>query len=431
MRIVIVGQGGREHAFAKNLSREHEVIVTPGNPGMEADVTVSDRDPVTLAPDLVVIGPEAPLVDGLADRLNHKGITALGPGAAGAQLEGSKAFLKQLCAEAGVPTASFGVATSIEAGLELFDRFGPPYVIKTDGLAAGKGVLVTQDRAEAEEDLAAKLSGQSFGAAGTRVVIEEGMLGPELSVFALCNGRDFLLLPPARDYKRLLDGDLGPNTGGMGSISPVPDVTAEVIDLVASSMIAPTLARLGELGIEYRGILYAGVMLTPSGPKLVEYNVRFGDPEAEVVLPRITAGLGEALLAAARGETIPSVQVSNQSAITVILAAPGYPDSPERGLKISGIEAARASEGVSVFTAGVTWRSGDSAASMRSPYEDLLTDGGRVLAVTGIGDTPIDARSRAYRGVELIHFDGLQYRRDIGSYLNRDSAVWPSRSEGE
>jgi phosphoribosylamine--glycine ligase len=415
MRIVIVGQGGREHAFAQNLSREHEVIVTPGNPGMEADVTVSDRDPAALAPDLVVIGPEAPLVDGLADRLNHKGITALGPGAAGAQLEGSKAFLKQLCAEAGVPTASFGVATSIEAGLELFDRFGPPYVIKTDGLAAGKGVLVTQDRAEAEEDLAAKLSGLSFGAAGTRVVIEEGMVGPELSVFALCNGGDFLLLPPARDYKRLLDGDCGPNTGGMGSISPVPDVTAGVIDLVASSMIAPTLARLRELGIEYRGILYAGVMLTPSGPKLVEYNVRFGDPEAEVVLPRITSGLGEALLAAARGETIPSVQVSNQSAITVILAAPGYPDSPERGLEITGIEEARASEGVSVFTAGVARRSGESAASMRAPYEDLATDGGRVLAVTGMGDTPIDARRWAYRGVELIHFDGLQYRRDIGS----------------
>ena len=414
MRIVIVGQGGREHAFAQNLSREHEVIVTPGNPGMEVDVAVSDRDPAALAPDLVVIGPEAPLVDGLADRLNHRGITVLGPSAAGAQLEGSKAFLKQLCAEAGIPTASFGVATSIEAGLELFDRFGPPYVIKTDGLAAGKGVLVTQDRTEAEEDLAAKLSGLSFGAAGTRVVIEEGMLGPELSVFALCNGGDFLLLPPARDYKRLLDGDRGPNTGGMGSISPVPDVTAEVVDLVASSMIAPTLARLRELGIEYRGILYAGVMLTPSGPKLVEYNVRFGDPESEVVLPRITSGLGEALLAAARGEAIPSVEVSNQSAITVILAAPGYPDSPERGLEITGVEEARASEGVSVFTAGVAKRSGESAVSMRSPYEDLATDGGRVIAVTGMGDTTIDARRRAYRGVELIHFDGLQYRRDIG-----------------
>jgi phosphoribosylamine--glycine ligase len=240
------------------------------------------------------------------------------------------------------------------------------------------------------------------------------MVGPELSVFALCNGGDFLLLPPARDYKRLLDGDRGPNTGGMGSISPVPDVTAGVVDLVASSMIAPTLARLRELGIEYRGILYAGVMLTPSGPKLVEYNVRFGDPEAEVVLPRITSGLGEALLAAARGETIPSVEVSNQSAITIILAAPGYPDSPERGLEITGIEEARASEGVSVFTAGVAKRSGESAVSMRSPYEDLATDGGRVIAVTGMGDTPIDARRRAYRGVELIHFDGLQYRRDIG-----------------
>lgn len=422
MRIVIVGQGGREHAFAKNLSREHEVIVTPGNPGMLADVEVSDRDPVELAPDLVVIGPEAPLVDGLADRLNQRGITALGPGAAGAQLEGSKAFLKQICAEAGVPTASFGVATSIKVGLELFDRFGPPYVIKTDGLAAGKGVLVTQDRTEAEEDLAAKLSGKSFGTAGTRVVIEEGMQGPELSVFALCNGSDFILFPPARDYKRLLDGDQGPNTGGMGSISPVPDVAQGVTDAVASLMIAPTLARLAELGVEYRGILYAGVMLTSSGPKLVEYNVRFGDPEAEAVLPRITTGLGEALLAAALGDQIPNVQVSDQSAITVILAAPGYPETPERGLEITGIEDARASDGVLVFAAGVTTRPGESAATtLGSPNDGPLTNGGRVLAVTGMGDTAIDARSRAYRAVELIHFDGVQYRRDIGSPLDRDS----------
>ncbi|MGC9156420.1 MAG: phosphoribosylamine--glycine ligase, partial [Ferrimicrobium sp.] len=398
MRIVVVGQGAREHAFAKNLSSQHEVIVTPGNAGMAADVEVSSLDAVDLDPDLVVIGPEVPLVEGLADRLRASGINVLGPSALGAQLEGSKAFLKQLCAEAKVPTAAFGVATSLPEGLELFDRFGPPYVIKTDGLAAGKGVLVTSDRAEAEEDLAAKLAGISFGTAGTRVVIEEGMQGRELSVFALCNGHDFLLLPAARDYKRLGDGDRGPNTGGMGSISPVDDGDTAVLDEVGSSMIAPTLARLATLGIEYRGILYAGVMLTASGPKLIEYNVRFGDPEAEVVLPRITGGLAEALLAAARGETIPSVSVSSQSAITVVVAAAGYPEDPERGRPITGIAAARSLEGVSVFTAGVASRGaesqgeqgdGNEARGRLSPVGDgeLVTSGGRVLAVTGLGDT--------------------------------------------
>ncbi len=426
MRIVVVGQGAREHAFARNLSERHEVIVTPGNAGMRADVEVSSLEAGRLDPDLVVIGPEAPLVDGLADRLAASGINVLGPSAAGAQLEGSKAFLKQLCAEAKVPTAAFGVATSLQEGLELFDRFGPPYVIKTDGLAAGKGVLVTSDRAEAEEDLAAKLAGISFGAAGTRVVIEEGMQGRELSVFALCNGRDFVLLPAARDYKRLGDGDQGPNTGGMGSISPVGDVNATVLEEVGSSMIGPTLDRLTALGIEYRGILYAGVMLTASGPKLVEYNVRFGDPEAEVVLPRITGGLAEALLAAARGEHIPSLRVSDQSAITVVLAAAGYPEDPKRGAPISGIEAARSLEGVLVFGAGVAGRGGQSqdgeapdgqTSNRQGSVRDgeLVTAGGRVLAVTGLGDTLAQARSRAYRGVELIDFDGLQYRRDIGS----------------
>ncbi|WP_298210103.1 phosphoribosylamine--glycine ligase [Ferrimicrobium sp.] len=431
MRIVVVGQGAREHAFARNLSAHHEVIVTPGNAGMRADVEVSSLEAEALRPDLVVIGPEAPLVDGLADRLLASGINVLGPGAAGAQLEGSKAFLKQLCAEAKVPTAAFGVATSLGEGLELFDRFGPPYVIKTDGLAAGKGVLVTSDRAEAEEDLAAKLAGLSFGEAGTRVVIEEGMQGRELSVFALCNGRDFVLLPSARDYKRLGDGDRGPNTGGMGSISPVEDVSAAVLDEVGSSMIAPTLERLTALGIEYRGILYAGVMLTDSGPKLVEYNVRFGDPEAEVVLPRITGGLAEALMAAALGEQIPSLRVSDQSAITVVLAAAGYPENPERGATITGIEAARSLEGVFVFGAGVASRGGQPpdrqppdrqgsdghGSDRQSPVRDgeLVTNGGRVLAVTGLGATLAEARSRAYRGVDLIDFDGLQYRRDIGS----------------
>ncbi len=411
MRIVVVGQGAREHALALNLSAEHEVVVTPGNAGMASDVEVSDCDVAELGPDLAVIGPEAPLVDGLADRLRQRGVLALGPSGAGARLEGSKAFLKQICAEAQVPTAAFGVATSVAEGRELLDRFGPPYVIKTDGLAAGKGVLVTNDRGEAEKDLVAKLSGVSFGEAGTRVVIEEGMTGRELSVFALCNGRDFVLLPEARDYKRLLDDDLGPNTGGMGSISPVPGVGHDEIQAVASTMIAPTLARLQELGIEYRGILYAGVMLTPSGPRLVEYNVRFGDPEAEVVLPRILGGLGDALAAAAAGEPIPMVKVSSQCATTVILAAPGYPEAPVSGQIITGIDAARALPGVWVYAAGVK----GLGPTDRREVTSLVTNGGRVLAVTGRGDDPEEARSRAYQGVELIDFDGRLYRRDIGS----------------
>jgi phosphoribosylamine--glycine ligase len=430
MRIVVVGAGAREHALARNLSAEHEVIVTPGNAGMAQDVEVVDRDAAELNPDLVVIGPEAPLVAGLADRLNAQGVLALGPGADGARLEGSKAFLKKLCAEAGVPTAAFGVATSVETGRVLLDRFGPPYVIKTDGLAAGKGVLVTNDRGEADEDLVAKLSGVAFGEAGTRVVIEEPMVGRELSVFALCNGRDFVLLPEARDYKRLRDGDLGPNTGGMGSISPVPGIGSDVIDAVASTMIAPTLVRLAELGIEYRGILYAGVMLTASGPRLVEYNVRLGDPEAEAVLPRITSGLGEALAAAARGETIPPFEVSPQCAATVIVAAPGYPEHPITGQVIQGIDQARALPGVGVFAAGVKAQpveaqsaaphaampdSVTSQEPQRSAARGLVTNGGRVLAVTGLGADPQEARERAYRGVDLIDFDGRVVRRDIGS----------------
>jgi phosphoribosylamine--glycine ligase len=416
MRIVVVGSGAREHALARNLSADHEVIVTPGNAGMSRDVEVSDRDPSELAPDLVVIGPEAPLVAGLADRLNEGGIVTLGPGAEGARLEGSKAFLKQICAEAGVPTAAFGVATSVAEGSELLDRFGPPYVIKTDGLAAGKGVLVTNDRQEAYQDLVAKLSGTAFGEAGTRVVIEEPMVGPELSVFALCNGRDFVLLPEARDYKRLRDGDRGPNTGGMGSISPVPGVKSEVVDTVAATIIEPTLARLGERGIEYRGILYAGVMLTTRGPRLVEYNVRLGDPEAEAVLPRITRGLGEAMLAAAVGETIPPLEVSSQCCATVVVATPGYPEHPITGQVITGIDEARALLGVSVFAASVKGQLEVPGPERRDTVE-LVTNGGRVLAVTGLGADPHAARERAYRGIERINFDGLVVRRDIGSYV--------------
>jgi phosphoribosylamine--glycine ligase len=425
MRIVVVGSGAREHALARNLSVDHEVIVTPGNAGMAHDVEVSDLDAAELAADLVVIGPEAPLVAGLADRLNEQGIVTLGPGAEGARLEGSKAFLKQICAEAGVPTAAFGVATSVAEGSELLDRFGPPYVIKTDGLAAGKGVLVTSDRQEAHQDLVAKLSGTAFGEAGTRVVIEEPMVGPELSVFALCNGRDFVLLPEARDYKRLCDGDVGPNTGGMGSISPVPGVNSEVVDTVAATMIGPTLARLAELGIEYRGILYAGVMLTASGPRLVEYNVRLGDPEAEAVLPRITSGLGEALAAAACGEPIPALEVSAQCATSVVVAAPGYPEHPITGQVIRGIDEARALLGVAVFMAGVraqpievqsgAFQSVTPKGTRRSVVRELVTSGGRVLAVTGLGANPQEARARAYLGVELIDFDGRVVRRDIGS----------------
>ena len=405
MRVCVVGAGGREHALAAGLARTAEVVCTPGNPGIAAVAECVELAPEAVDADLYVIGPEVPLVDGLADRLRASGRTVLGPGADGARLEGSKAWMKGVLVEAGVPTAGhavFGPEDVAAAVAWLGDRPGP-WVVKTDGLAAGKGVLVTDSREEAVDDVRAKLSGAVFAGAGRVVVIEEGLTGPELSVLALCDGRRAIALPAAQDFKRVGDGDAGPNTGGMGAYSPVPVAGDDVVAEVMERAVAPTLAALRRRGVDYRGILYAGLMLTPEGLRVLEYNVRFGDPEAEVVVPRIDDDLAAWLHGAASG-ALPAgaPAVSSDACVTVVMAAGGYPVAPRTGAVISGIDAAGALPGVDVFHAGTARIDGCPVVA-----------GGRVLAVTGRGPDLAIARSRAYAGVGRIRFDGAHFRTDI------------------
>lgn len=411
MKVCVVGSGGREHALASVLARDAEVIVTPGNPAMQrasgldgsGAITVTDLPVEQIDADLYVIGPEAPLVDGLADRLRDAGRLVFGPGADGARLEGSKAFMKQLLVDAGVPTARHGTFTSIEPALSFLREQQPPYVVKTDGLAAGKGVLVTHDLAEAEADVRAKLSGASFGDAGRQVVIEEGMVGNELSLFAVCDGTRAVALAPARDFKRVGDGDTGPNTGGMGAYSPVAEVSPELVDEIMATIIIPTVSALRLRGIDYRGVLYAGLMLTPTGPRIIEYNVRFGDPETQVVIPRLTSSLTELLVAAASGELGADPTFDEGAAVTVIAAAEGYPETPRTGDVIDGIDDAIAVPGAAVFGAGV------SAAADGA----LVTAGGRVLNVCGFGPSVDLARRIAYAAMGEIKWSGMHHRSDI------------------
>jgi len=402
VKVCVVGSGGREHALAHVLGRTAEVVVTPGNPGIPESIAA---DPLDLEADLFVIGPEVPLVDGLADRLRARGQRVFGPGADGAQLEGSKAWMKQLLADAGVPTARFGTFSDSEAAHGFLDTMQDLYVIKTDGLAAGKGVLVTESLTEAHEAIDHYLSGEAFGAAGRTVVIEEGLVGPELSVFAICDGQRAVPLTAAQDFKRIGVGDTGPNTGGMGAFSPVPQAGPEVIDQIMSDFVEPTLATLVDRGIDYRGVLFAGLMMTPSGPKMLEYNCRFGDPETQVVLPRITSDVAELLFEAADGEITSAPEISADAMVTVVCASEGYPTKPRTGDVIVGIEAARAVEGVDVFCAGVA----DAGAGQ------LATAGGRVLNVTGRGATVAEARARAYEAVTHISWPGRYVRDDIAA----------------
>jgi phosphoribosylamine--glycine ligase len=411
VRVAVVGAGGREHALADVLGRSAEVVVAPGNPGMAAaGIACTATDPDDLdadTVDLVVIGPEAPLVDGLADRLRARGLAVYGPGADGARLEGSKAAMKELVQAAGVPTARFGAFTDPEPALDFLRRLPGPWVVKTDGLAAGKGVLVTDDLIEAEDDVRAKLAGVSFGDAGRTVVIEEGLLGPELSVLAVCDGTRAVALAPSQDFKRAQDGDAGPNTGGMGAYSPVPVAGPEVVAAVMDRFVEPTLAELRRRGVDYRGTLYAGIMLTADGPKLLEYNVRFGDPETQVVLPRLTTDLAELLAAAAAGD-LGTLQptVDDGAAVCVVLASEGYPTSPRVGDAIEGLDATGsvAAEGVLVFHAGVAERDGA-----------IATAGGRVLNVVGSAATIAEARQRAYAAAARISWPGMHRRSDIAA----------------
>jgi phosphoribosylamine--glycine ligase len=328
-----------------------------------------------------------------------------GPGADGAQLEGSKAWMKQLLVDAGVPTAAHGTFTDADSAIAFLRTLDGLYVVKTDGLAAGKGVLVTTDLAEAESDVRDKLSGSAFGAAGRTVVIEEGMSGPEVSLLCLTDGHRIVALPAAQDFKRVGDGDLGPNTGGMGAYSPLPFVDARLVDAVVANCVEPTLAELRRRGIDYRGVLYAGLMLTPNGPKVLEYNARFGDPETQVVLPRLLGDVAGLLAEAASGALRTDPQVSSDAAVTVVCASEGYPTAPRHGDAISGLEAAGAIGGVTVYCAGVA-RSGDGS---------LVTAGGRVLTVTGTGPTIAAARERAYAGVAAISWPGMVVRHDIAA----------------
>ena len=400
MRVCVVGSGAREHALATVLGRTADVVVAPGNPGIPGSMVES---PEHVDADLFVIGPEQPLVDGLADRLRAAGQLVFGPGAAGARLEGSKSFMKDVLNDAGVPTARYGAFTEEAPALAYLRALPGPWVIKTDGLAAGKGVLVADTLAQAEADVQAKVSGRVLAGAGRKVVIEEGLQGPELSVFAVCDGHRAVALAPARDHKRVGDGDTGPNTGGMGAYTPVPDAVVGLVEDVLHTMIEPTLAVLQQRGIDYRGVLYAGLMLTPEGPKMIEYNVRFGDPEAQVVLPLVSSDLAALLAEAASGELASAPTFSQDALVTVVCASEGYPEAPRTGDVIKGMEDAQAIAGVEVFCAGVAAGSGGA----------LVTAGGRVLSVTGRGATLGEARARAYAGVECIDWPGMYRRSDI------------------
>jgi phosphoribosylamine--glycine ligase len=404
VRVCVVGSGGREHGLALTLGRSAEVVVTPGNPGIPGSTSTP---PEEVDADLVVIGPEQPLVDGLADRLRAQGRRVFGPGADGARLEGSEAFMKDLVAAAGVPTARYGTFSEAEPAIDFLRTLPGLYVVKTDGLAAGKGVLVTESFDEAVADVRDKLAGSAFGDAGRTVVIEEGLTGPEASVFVVCDGTRAVALPPAQDFKRVGDGDTGPNTGGMGAWSPIPIGGPDLDEVAVERFVGPTLAALGERGIDYRGTLYVGLMITPEGPKLIEYNIRFGDPDSQVVLLRLTSDLAELLVAAADGDlgAAAPVAASDDTVVLVVAAAEGYPSTPRTGDVIEGIDAARSVPGAEVLCAGV-----GADADGR-----LVTAGGRVLDVVGRGADVVAARRAAYEALGCISWPGMHHRSDIAA----------------
>ena len=424
--ILLLGSGGREHALARKLAESPRcgtLYIAPGNGGTlqeGVNVALAEDDPEAVAAfareegiGLVVIGPEAPLVAGVADAVRVAGIPCFGPGAEGAQMEGSKKFSKELMARAGIPTAAYGSFTDEASALAYVSEQGAPIVVKADGLAAGKGVIVAATLEEAEEAVRECFQG-AFGAAGSTVVVEECLTGPECSLLAFTDGKTVLPMATAQDHKRALEGDKGPNTGGMGVYSPVPIVTEDELAAMKQVML-DTVAELAAEGIDYRGCLYGGFMLTNDGPKVLEFNARFGDPETQVILPRLKNDLVEVMLACAEGR-LDEVELAwrDEWAVAVVLTSAGYPGSYEKGKVITGIEDAEAMEDVTVYHAGTAVREDG----------ELVTSGGRVLAVTALGDTFEAARDLAYEACEKIDFEGKTLRRDIGLRALRGREAW-------
>jgi len=415
MRILVVGGGGREHALTWKLAENPTVdkmFAVPGNAGIAEIAECMQTDPSDaetmanltedLGIDLTVIGPEGPLVAGLADELASRGLPVFGPTKAAARIEGSKAWAKDVMQKAGVPTARAKTFTDVATAKDFLGELAPPYVIKADGLAAGKGVYICADEEEAVRALEECLVSARFGEAGATVVVEEFLRGEELSLFCLTDGRAVLPLAPAQDFKRALDGDEGPNTGGMGAYSPVPHMRDDVVDRSVREIFEPVVRQLEREGARFQGLLYGGLMVTADGPKVLEFNCRFGDPETEVVLPRMDSDLAEPMLACAEGNLAPyAPRWRPEACVTVALASGGYPGDYETGKEIKGVERAASMPDVFVFHAGTKKR------------RKLVTTGGRVLAVSALGADLAQARARAYDAVEAIEFKGKQFRTDI------------------
>lgn len=418
MKVLVIGSGGREHALAWKISQSPlltELHAAPGSPAISALATchgipVADLDGLVdlareLGIDLVVVGPENPLCDGLADRLNDAGIAVFGPSAKAARLEGSKAFAKDFYARQNVPTARYGNFSDAAEAKAFLDTMTPPYVLKADGLAAGKGVVIVEDRSEAEAEIDAFLSGK-FGEASQTLVIEEFMTGEEVSIFALCDGETVMFCGAAQDHKRVGEGDTGLNTGGMGAYSPAPVATPELIDTAMKSIIEPVAKGLAAEGSPFRGVLFAGLMVTEEGPKTVEFNIRLGDPECQVVMTRLTGDILPYLKACATGElaALDPLSWSDDPAMTVVMAANGYPGNYQKGSVIKGVDEANAMEGVIVFEAGTA----------RNAQGERTASGGRVLNITATGESLHYAADRAYAAIELIDWPEGFCRRDIG-----------------
>jgi phosphoribosylamine--glycine ligase len=417
VRTLLLGSGGRESAMAWALARSDvvsELIAAPGNPGVErfaalAEVELDNPSSVQalaehVDPELVVIGPEAPLVSGAADLLRARGMKVFGPDSNAALIEGSKSFAKSVMAEAGVATGKARAFSTMDKAVTFMDEFGPPYVIKADGLAAGKGVVVTEDRSEAIDALEDRLIRGLFGDAGRKVVVEEFLRGEEVSIIGVSDGRTILACEPAQDYKRALDGDNGPNTGGMGSYSPVPACPPQQVDQISEKVLKPVVDVLAKAGSPFVGALYAGVVLTDTGPRVMEFNARWGDPETQALMPRLRSDFGAVCAACATGELAGAdLRWREEVCVSVVLASAGYPGPYAGGMPIEGIEDAAKAPGVEIFQGGTATSDGR-----------LVTAGGRVLSVSALGDNFEQARERAYDAASRIHWHGRQMRSDIG-----------------